>query len=114
MMTIVGGYLVGLSRVHAAEFSFLLGLVTLTAAAGYKSLTKWEVMIQHLSIGPILFGCLVAGIFAALSVFWLVGYLSRKGLGVFVVYQNFHPLICSSCNLYEDSFKSLILTTPKL
>ena len=87
MMTIVGGYLVGLGRVHAAEFSFLLGLVTLTAAAGYKSVTKWEVMIQHLSIGPVLFGCLVAGIFAAASVFWLVGYLSRKGLGVFVVYR---------------------------
>ena len=87
MMTIVGGYLVGLSRVHAAEFSFLLGLVTLTAAAGYKCLTKWEVMTQCLTFGPIIIGCLVAGVFAALSVFWLVGYLSRKGLGVFVVYR---------------------------
>ena len=87
MMTIVGGYLVGLSRVHAAEFSFLLGLVTLTAAAGFKCVTKWEVMANHLTIGPILFGCLVAGVCAALSVFWLVGYLSRKGLGLFVVYR---------------------------
>ena len=87
MMTIVGGYLVGLSRVHAAEFSFLLGLVTLTAAAGYKCFTKWEAMTQHLTIGPIIVGCFVAGVFAALSVFWLVGYLSRKGLGVFVVYR---------------------------
>ena len=26
MMTIVGGYLVGLSRIHTAEFSFILGL----------------------------------------------------------------------------------------
>jgi len=87
MMTIVGGYLVGLQRKKAAEFSFLLGLVTLTAAAGYKLLTKWEVMEANLSIGPILFGCLVAGISAALSVFWLVGYLSRRGLGVFVWYR---------------------------
>ena len=87
MMTIVGGYLVGLSRVHAAEFSFLLGLITLSAAAGYKCLTKWEAMVQHLTIGPIVMGCLVAGVFAAISVFWLVGYLSRKGLGVFVVYR---------------------------
>ena len=89
MMTIVGGYLVGLQRKKAAEFSFLLGLLTLSAAAGYKILTKWEVMEEHLSIGPIFFGCLVAGISAALSVFWLVGYLSRRGLGIFVWYRIF-------------------------
>ena len=87
MMTIVGGYLVGLQRKKAAEFSFLLGLVTLSAAAGYKVFTKWEVMEANLSLGPILFGCLIAGISAALSVFWLVGYLSRRGLGVFVGYR---------------------------
>ena len=87
MMTIVGGYIVGLSRVHAAEFSFLLGLVTLTAAAGYKSMTKWKTMSEYLSLGPVLFGCVIAGVCAALSVFWLVGYLSRRGLGVFVIYR---------------------------
>lgn len=87
MMTIVGGYLVGLKRKQAAEFSFLLGLLTLSAAAGYKLLTKWDVMYTQLSFGPIIFGCLVAGVSAALSVFWLVGYLSRKGLGIFVWYR---------------------------
>lgn len=87
MMTIVGGYLVGLQRKTAAEFSFLLGLVTLTAAAGYKVLTKWQIMEANLSIGPVLFGCLIAGLSAALSVFWLVNYLSRRGLGLFVWYR---------------------------
>ena len=87
MMTIVGGYLVGLTRAKAAEFSFLLGLITLTAAAAYKSLTKWEVMQANLEIGPILFGCLVAGASAAASVVWLVGYLARRGLGIFVWYR---------------------------
>ena len=87
MMTIVGGYLVGLDRSKAAEFSFLLGLITLTAAACYKSVTKWSLMSQHLALGPVLLGCLVAGISAALSVFWLVGYLNRHGLGLFVWYR---------------------------
>ena len=87
MMTIVGGYLVGLDRSKAAEFSFLLGLITLTAAACYKSVTKWSLMSQHLALGPLLLGCLVAGISAALSVFWLVGYLNRHGLGLFVWYR---------------------------
>lgn len=87
MMTIVGGYLVGLSRVHAAEFSFLLGLVTLSSAAAYKVLTKGSQMIQHLSSGPLLLGCLVAGISAAISVKWLVGYLGKHGLWVFAWYR---------------------------
>jgi undecaprenyl-diphosphatase len=87
MMTIVGGYLVGLTRAKAAEFSFLLGLITLTAAAAYKGFTKWEVMQANLEIGPVLLGCLVAGASAAASVVWLVGYLARRGLGIFVWYR---------------------------
>ena len=87
MMTIVGGYFAGLTRGHAAEFSFLLGLVTLTAAAGYKALTKGQSLVAKLDYGPMFFGCLIAGISAALSVRWLVGYLSRHGLGLFVWYR---------------------------
>ena len=87
MMTIVAGYLVGLQRAKAAEFSFLLGLITLTAAAGYKAVTKWEIMTENLQLGPVFWGCFVAGISAALSVYWLVGYLSRRGLGIFVWYR---------------------------
>ncbi|MEK9772628.1 MAG: undecaprenyl-diphosphate phosphatase [Opitutae bacterium] len=87
MMTIVGGYFAGLSRRNAAEFSFLLGLVTLTAAAGYKALTMGGELLDNLNVGPMLFGCLIAGLSAALSVRWLVGYLSRSGLGLFVWYR---------------------------
>jgi undecaprenyl-diphosphatase len=87
MMTIVGGYLVGLTRRHAAEFSFLLGLITLTAAAAYKALTTGEALIRYLDLGPMLFGCFIAGISAAVSVHWLVGYLSRHGLSLFVWYR---------------------------
>ena len=87
MMTIVGGYIVGLSRKQAAEFSFLLGLVTLSAAAGYKTITQGNTLLENFKLGPTIFGCLIAGIFAALSVRWLVGYLSRHGLGIFVWYR---------------------------
>jgi undecaprenyl-diphosphatase len=101
MMTIVGGYLVGLSRVHAAEFSFLLGLVTLSSAAAYKVLTKGSQMSQYLSSGPLLFGCLVAGISAAISVKWLVGYLSKNGLGIFAWYRCFLGFIVLAWYLYS-------------
>ncbi|KAF0092859.1 MAG: undecaprenyl-diphosphatase [Puniceicoccaceae bacterium 5H] len=87
MMTIVGGYLVGLSPARSAEFSFLLGLITLTAAAGYKTVKDGQDMLRVLDLGPVLFGCVVAMVSAALAVKWLVGYLSRHGLGLFAWYR---------------------------
>lgn len=87
MATIVGGYLAGLSPAHAAEFSFLLGLITLSAASAYKFLTDGSEMLAALNIGPVLVGCIVAFISAALAVKWLVGYLSKHGLAVFAWYR---------------------------
>ncbi len=87
MMTIVGGYLAGLSPARAAEFSFLLGLITLTAASGYKTVSDGGWMMETLDLGPIVVGILVATVFAALSVKWLVSYLSRHGLAVFAWYR---------------------------
>jgi undecaprenyl-diphosphatase len=101
MMTIVGGYFVGLSRKHSAEFSFLLGLVTLTAAAGYKVVTKGTTLLQNLDVGPMLFGCVIAGFSAALSVRWLVGFLTRHGLSLFVWYR---VILGAIILIYASSF----------
>lgn len=87
MATIVGGYLAGLSPKRAAEFSFLLGLITLTAASGYKFVSNGEQMLAALDLGPVLVGCLVAFISAALAVKWLVGFLSKHGLTLFAWYR---------------------------
>ena len=86
-MTIVGGYLVGLSPARAAEFSFLLGLVTLSAAAGYKTLSLGPQMMAALEPGPVLFGIVVATVSAALAVKWLVSYLTKHGLALFAWYR---------------------------
>lgn len=87
MATIIGGYLVGLTPAKAAEFSFLLGLITLTAASGYKFVSDGGNMLAALPPGPVLVGCLVAFISALLAVKWLVGYLSRHGLALFAWYR---------------------------
>lgn len=87
MMTIVGGYVAGLSPKHAAEFSFLLGLITLTAASGYKTISDGSNMIAALEIGPVLVGCVVAFASAAIAVKWMVNYLSRNGLAIFAWYR---------------------------
>ncbi|GHC09451.1 undecaprenyl-diphosphate phosphatase [Cerasicoccus arenae] len=87
MMTIVGGYVIGLTPKRAAEFSFLLGLITLTAASAYKALTMGPVMLKALSPGPALFGIIVAWASAMLAVKWLVAYLSKHGLALFAWYR---------------------------
>ena len=87
LMAIAGGYVVGLKPWRAAEFSFLLGLPTLTGAALYKGLKAGPEMLDVLGRGPLIFGCLVAALSAALSVKWMVHYLTRHGLGIFGWYR---------------------------
>lgn len=87
MMTIVGGYIAGLDPRRSAEFSFLLGLVTLTAATVFKSYKSGSAMIEVFGWSHVLFGCLVAAITAALAVKFLVGWLSRHGMILFAYYR---------------------------
>ncbi len=87
MMTIVGGYLAGLDPRHSAEFSFLLGFLTLTAATAFKGYESGAAMIQVFGWPHVLLGCLVAAVAAALSVRFLVNWLSRHGMAAFAWYR---------------------------
>ena len=87
MTTIVGGYFAGLDPRRAAEFSFLLGFVTLTAATVYKSYRSGAAMIQVFGWSHVLLGAAVAAVTAALSVRFLVGWLRRHGLAAFAWYR---------------------------
>ena len=87
MMTIIGGYLSGLDPRRSAEFSFLLGLVTLTAASVYKGYKSGTAMIDVFGWPNILLGCFVAALTAALAVKFLVGWLSRHGMALFAWYR---------------------------
>ncbi len=86
MMTIVGGYFAGLRPARAAEFSFLLGLITLSAASGYKALTAGKALLT-LNVGPLIFGIVIATIAAAIAVKFLVHILTRYGLAPFAYYR---------------------------
>lgn len=87
MMTIVGGYVVGLKPAQAAEFSFLLGLPTLAGAALLKGVKAGPAMIHVFGWSPVLLGTLVAFISAALAIKVLVAALTRFGLTPFAIYR---------------------------
>jgi undecaprenyl-diphosphatase len=87
MTTIVGGYFAGLDPRRAAEFSFILGFVTLTAATVFKSYKSGAAMIQVFGWSHVLLGALVAAVVAALCVRFLVRWLTRHGLGIFAWYR---------------------------
>ncbi|MFR6033970.1 MAG: undecaprenyl-diphosphate phosphatase [Bacilli bacterium] len=65
----------------------MLGFVTLSAAAAYKTYKDGAAIAEALSFGPLAMGMLVAFISAAISVHWMVGFLTRKGLAPFAYYR---------------------------
>lgn len=87
MTTIVGGYFAGLDPRRAAEFSFLLGFVTLTAATLFKSYQSGAAMIQVFGWSHVIVGCVVATVVAVVCVRFLVNWLTRHGLGIFAWYR---------------------------
>jgi undecaprenyl-diphosphatase len=103
LMTIVGGLVVGLSIRAAVEFSFLLGVLTLTAATakkavwpvkglpGGESYEMWfggsKLMWDTYGAVPLFIGIVAAAVFAAVAVKWLVSYLQSHGLSIFGWYR---------------------------
>lgn len=94
MMTIVAAMLLGMKPRDAAEFSFLLGLVTLSAATGYDALQGGNQMLHAIGGGSVSQGLVVLGVgflaatvSAALAVEWFVSFLTRHGLAPFGWYR---------------------------
>jgi len=103
LMTIFGGLVVGLSVRAAVEYSFLLGVLTLTAATAKKAIWKVDVlgvdpaydvwfggmklMWETYGALPLVIGIAAAAISAALAVKWLVSYLQSHGLAIFGWYR---------------------------
>ncbi len=100
LMTICGGLIVGLSIRAAVEYSFLLGVVTLTAATAKDAIDKVDdiekynvlfggtkLMIHEYGILPMVVGIVAAAISAAIAVKWLVSFLQSHGLSAFGWYR---------------------------
>ena len=87
MVTIVAALLLGLHATAAAEFSFLLGVLTLGAATVFKALQNGPAMLEQFGFGPVLLGFVTAMVSAGLAVSWLVRFLNRHGVAPFGWYR---------------------------
>jgi undecaprenyl-diphosphatase len=97
--TLTGAFFAGLSRPAAARFSFLLSLPSILAA-GAKELYDEHKKFKNPKPGepPSLFASgeemaslaiatLVSAVVGYLAVAWLVGFLKKSGMGVFIAYR---------------------------
>jgi undecaprenyl-diphosphatase len=87
LVTIVAAVLLGMSLVAAVEFSFLLGLLTLTAATALSVLKHGKLVHDTFGTTAPLIGIVVAGIAAALAVGTFVKFLGRRDLRGFGIYR---------------------------
>ncbi|HJT90723.1 MAG TPA: undecaprenyl-diphosphate phosphatase, partial [Mycobacterium sp.] len=87
LTTIVAALLLGYSMRAAIEFSFLLGLVTLTAATAFSALQNGGLIVSTFGTAVPLVGVVVAFVSAVIAVRWMVSFLTRNGLRGFGWYR---------------------------
>jgi undecaprenyl-diphosphatase len=87
LVTIVSGLVVGLTVAGAVEFSFLLGLLTLTAAVASKAHHKHHEILQFYSVTNLVLAFGMAALAAAITIQWLLAYLRRYSLAIFGWYR---------------------------
>ncbi len=84
--SIIGGYVQGLGRRQAAEFSFFLAVPTMFAVTAYKLLKSYK-EIQFADLQILLIGNIVAFIVAMLAIKLFVQLLTKYGFPLFGYYR---------------------------
>jgi len=87
LVTIAAAVLVGLSLSAALEYSFLLGLATLSAATVFDLAKNGGQLVDDYGVARPLLGIVIAFVTAAAAVRWLVGYLNERPLSHFGWYR---------------------------
>lgn len=87
LITIVAAVLVGLSLRAAVEFSFLLGLATLSAATLATAVTDGGQLVDLYGFTTPAIGMVVAFVAALASIKWMVSWLQERSLDVFGYYR---------------------------
>ncbi|WP_461207703.1 undecaprenyl-diphosphate phosphatase [Clostridium sp. DL1XJH146] len=84
--TIIGGWIVGLSTVAAAEFSFFLA-IPIMFGASLLSLIKLEIALNSVQIIALTIGFIVSFVVALVVVEKFIGFLKKKPMRIFAIYR---------------------------
>jgi undecaprenyl-diphosphatase len=84
--TIIGGLLTGLNRSTATEFSFLLAVPTMIAAAGIDVYRSRD-MISQGGFLTLFIGTVLSFIFAVIAIKFLINYVKKHDFTAFGVYR---------------------------
>jgi undecaprenyl-diphosphatase len=87
MATILGGYFSNLSRAVAIEFSFLIGMITMSLATIYKLLFAHADLQATIPAGYAIKGIIVAFLTSLLVMKASIGILEKYGLYLFAIYR---------------------------
>lgn len=87
LVTLIAALAVGLSMSAAIEFSFLLGLVTLSSATALDLTKHGSELVGQFGILAPSVGLVCAFVTAVIAVKWMVGYLESHPLRVFGWYR---------------------------
>jgi undecaprenyl-diphosphatase len=87
LVTLIAALALGLSMSAALEFSFLLGLLTLSAATVLDLSKHGPELVDQFGVLAPSVGLVSAFVTALIAVKWMVGYLSKNSLRVFGWYR---------------------------
>lgn len=87
LVVLVAAILVGMSLAAAVEFSFLLGLVTLSAATLYDGAKHGGTIVDQFGVSAPVIGFVTAFVAAVIAVKWMVTYLQNHSLAIFGWYR---------------------------
>ncbi|CAB4367571.1 unannotated protein [freshwater metagenome] len=94
LVTLIAALAVGMTMSAAIEFSFLLGLVTLSAATALDLSKHGGDVVDQFGLLAPLIGLVVAFVTAIVAVRWMVGYLASHSFKVFGWYRLAIGTIC--------------------
>ena len=86
-VTIGTGLFLNLERETAARFAFLMSVPVIAGAGLWKARTLVGTGLEGAAVGELLVGVTMSALFGFISIAFLLSYLRRNSLGIFIAYR---------------------------